>query len=721
MFDRDDSDSPYHDGATPVFDPAPAPDAGEPNGPERGISIPDAEVDEDLRIANPWLRTLVHSLGGWDLDDAITTLDVCDRIPPHRDLRLVSGRSPGLFTRESWDTLAVDQCLLVLRTWTDAFHPDDLKAGPKAGARLIALPAQLGLVEACEGALERKVRDLYEIDDIEPIDLARHPEHGMQPIEKLARRNRGKTSRMGGVTESNSSGIQAPASSGPKPQIIIDDVDMHGTVQAAIDALAASDVAVYTRARQLMHVVNDPSGLGFLVDRSNQPVDTMVITAVKKYRLRELLSRSAEWFRESTDDEGRRVLVRSSPPMWIVSTILERDQWPELNALEGVVHAPTLRADGSILNTPGYDARTRLIYRPDGAYPEIPESPTFEDALLAWDELIDPLCDFPYVAESDRSAVVSAVLTLIARAAIDKVPQFGFLAPTAGSGKTLQADIVSMIVLGREVAKMGNTDDEEEQRKRLTSIALAGVPFVLVDNVVGNYGDGQLARATTAGVVSDRLLGGNQLADVPFRALIGVSGNNIVLVDDMGRRLVPVEINPGVERPELRDGFRYPDVLEHVRANRGKLVAAALTILRAYWCAGKPSHKKPLMGSFESWDKIVRGAILWLKKADPLDGMARLHEDGGNGDFAARDSLFRALRDRFGDKQFTSRDVSEKSVGGAPEAVALREALGTCDAKEIGFLLRGAKGQVAGKLSLKHLGRDKAGVQWQVVERSAKS
>ena len=57
------------------------------------------------------------------------------------------------------------------------------------------------------------------------------------------------------------------------------------------------------------------------------------------------------------------------------------------------------------------------------------------------------------------------------------------------------------------------------------------------------------------------------------------TGNNLVIVGDMTRRSLKGKLDPKVERPELQQ-FDY-DPIADASANRGELVAAALTILRA--------------------------------------------------------------------------------------------------------------------------------------------
>src|SRR4051812_16698226 len=71
------------------------------------------------------------------------------------------------------------------------------------------------------------------------------------------------------------------------------------------------------------------------------------------------------------------------------------------------------------------------------------------------------------------------------------------------------------------------------------------------------------------------------------------------------------------ERPELRTGLKYPDLRAHVRANRGPLLSAALTILRGWFAAGRPRHDLAPWGSFEGWSGVVREAVVFAGLPDP--------------------------------------------------------------------------------------------------------
>jgi putative DNA primase/helicase len=63
-----------------------------------------------------------------------------------------------------------------------------------------------------------------------------------------------------------------------------------------------------------------------------------------------------------------------------------------------------------------------------------------------------------------------------------------------------------------------------------------------------------------------------------------------------------------------------------VKIDRGRYLAAALTVLRAYHVAGRSEQREPL-GSFGEWSSWVRGALLWLGQGDPVETMDAAREN----------------------------------------------------------------------------------------------
>ena len=147
--------------------------------------------------------------------------------------------------------------------------------------------------------------------------------------------------------------------------------------------------------------------------------------------------------------------------------------------------------------------------------------------------------------------------------------------------------------------------------------------MVLFDNSATGaaIGGACLDAALTATTYSGRVLGISKfVADVPLAATFYVTGNNIALKGDTLRRVVLSRLETIEDHPEERDGFAVPDLIGSVRARRGALAVAALTILRAYIVAGRPipDPKPPPMGGFEAWANLVRRAVHWVMGHDPL-------------------------------------------------------------------------------------------------------
>jgi putative DNA primase/helicase len=123
--------------------------------------------------------------------------------------------------------------------------------------------------------------------------------------------------------------------------------------------------------------------------------------------------------------------------------------------------------------------------------------------------------------------------------------------------------------------------------------------------------------------VKTRILGQSSMPEMTAGQFITATGNNLTLVGDITRRAILCRLDARHERPELRVFDRDPVAL--AKARRPEYVAAILTLLHAYNVAGRPGKPAPL-GSFGEWSDLVRGAILWLGCADPVDSMELLRE-----------------------------------------------------------------------------------------------
>ncbi|HVX15107.1 MAG TPA: hypothetical protein VHC22_28200 [Pirellulales bacterium] len=395
---------------------------------------------------------------------------------------------------------------------------------------------------------------------------------------------------------------------GGLPEIIVG-VDEKRVNDEAIASLAGHP-DIYQRANGLVHVTNEarlPNGI-------DRPPGLPRISDIPMARLREMMSERARYFSIDGKDEINPV----HPPGWCVSGVAARGTWHGVRCLEAIVESPVLRADGTILQEPGYDRDTAILYLPNAEYPEVPPEPSQHDAHYAAQELLEVVEDFPFESEPHRSAWLAGTLGPFARWAFKgPAPLVVADANVRGAGKGLLADTMGVIASGRGFARANNVEDDAEWRKQITSIALAGDPLVLIDNISGTLGSPALDAALTATSWTDRVLGESRRVTFPLYAMWYGTANNVALRADTARRVLHIRLDSPDERPEERTGFKHADLLEWVRERRPRLAVAALTILRAYCCAGRPRQDIKPWGSFEGWSDLVRGAIVWAGYPDP--------------------------------------------------------------------------------------------------------
>ena len=218
--------------------------------------------------------------------------------------------------------------------------------------------------------------------------------------------------------------------------------------------------------------------------------------------------------------------------------------------------------------------------------------------------------DFPFAKPEHRAAWLAFVLTPLARHAFSgPSPLFLIDANTRGSGKSLLADVGGILATGTTLARMSNPRDDEECRKRITALALAGDSMVLIDNIIGNLGCASLdAALTSPDSWKDRILGKSEMVELPLSLTWTATGNNVMLEADTSRRTLQIRLDSPEENPELRSGFQIPHLVAHVKQQRAALVAAGLTILSAYHTAGRPRMNLPPWGSFDAWSALIREA-----------------------------------------------------------------------------------------------------------------
>lgn len=456
---------------------------------------------------------------------------------------------------------------------------------------------------------------------------------------------------------------------------------------------------IYQRQGRLVQVVRSPA---VDVCGVRLPDGTLRIRPLPRSIIRERIGQAVLLV-----VEGPEGLDVKRPPDWLATVVLDRGQYPAgIRDLAGIVRSPTLRPDGSVLQDPGYDEDTGLLYAPDGEYPRVESRPSREAARRAADELLHVVVDVPFAGPQHRSVWLAGVLTLAARSAIPGCcPVFVFDANAPGSGKSLAVDAASTIIFDTHLPRKTWTADDNELRKTITAVLLEGVPAVNFDNVADVFGSPSLDAVTTGTTWSDRVLGTNQMTgDLPATTVWFATGNNVVIGADTARRVLYARIESPEENPEDRTGFTHENLPGWVRQNRHRLAVAAITMLRGYVAAGRPSQKLVPWGSFEAWSNLVRSTIVWAGLLDPCSTRAIVREKDRSAE------LLRLFLDGIkemdlGGEGVTSADIKrllERPIGqdGVDVYPSMRAAVAeSCEkltARAIGYALRKYIGRVCG-------------------------
>jgi len=465
------------------------------------------------------------------------------------------------------------------------------------------------------------------------------------------------------------------------------------------EAALAANGALYQRGGQLVDVVRDARELRAAGVR--RPPNAPRIREVALPRLREEVTRVA--ILQAIDPKGVPHLAH--PPKWLIEELAARGRWQGVPHLEGVVETPILRPDGSVLQTPGYDQATGVLFIPSQTFIPVDQAPTPSDARAALAVLQEPFADFPFAGPEHLAAAIAAQLTMFSRYAFSgPSPAIAIDAPTAGTGKSLLADTLGITGTGRPMARMSQAPDEAEERKRITAIAIAGDPAVLLDNVTRPLGSGALDAALTSEFWHDRVLGTNRTVTLPLRVLWLVTANNLQVNGDTARRVLNVRLDARTEHPEQRTAFRHPDLLAWVRQERARLVHAALTLLRAFFFAGAPATGLSGWGSYEDWSRVVRGAVVFAGLRDPAETRSALR-GRADAEVAALSGVLEGLETLCGadkleagelvDRMYASLHVHGRLHAALLELRPLRAGQ-VLDASAVGYTLRRYRERVVG-------------------------
>lgn len=402
------------------------------------------------------------------------------------------------------------------------------------------------------------------------------------------------------------------------------------------------------------------------------PTGRSELLRLEKDNLRYEAASLTQFWRWHRLPDGSYSEVLENPPVDVCAAVLALRGKRGLKPLDAIISAPLLRADGLPIPEAGYDSATRLLLAVEETLPVVPLHPSQGELEAAYDLLLKPFEGFPFVSATDRAVLLAALLTAVQRPILPTAPAFAFDAPRQGTGKTLMAECVAIIATGLRPTAWPHVErNEEETRKRLLTALRSSARVMLWDNIVGTFDSAALAVLLTSETYTDRVLGASQSESFPNRMLVLLTGNNFTASGELPRRVLTCRLDAKTERPFTRAFDTDPVALCLVQ--RQSLVAAALTLLRGYWVAGRPVLSPTALGSFAAWDAAIRQPVLWIGQqvapgaalGDPVDAiLQRAEMDPAD---EAHGALMQAWREIFGNCNITARDLLEQHAHGRME------------------------------------------------------
>lgn len=481
---------------------------------------------------------------------------------------------------------------------------------------------------------------------------------------------------------------------------ISSDPDAIRTLTSLLDDRGIPDT--YVRDGELI-VVEPLSGTAPATGDEDAPLP-LTAGRVTAPRLAALLAEHVDVIEYRAAGKDGHAEVAVTPSRSVLSAVLSHRHWPGLPALRGLISAPVLRPDGTLLQDPGYDPATGYYLTTRTRMDRVPDEPTARQVDDAVTFLLDKfLADFPWRSDADRANYLALLVTPLLRPFTRALAPFGIVDATMpGSGKTILTSCIGLLV-GQRVLTWPDAD--EELRKAITTVLADQVGAVVFDNLVEGHviNSAVLARLITERTWTDRRLGSNTAATFPNDRIWLATGNNLRTGGDMASRSVWVRLDPDCPRPEARSGFSIPNLDSWILdPDNQTTVLHHLLVLIVDWCRhGAPlapigddrAGGVPQMRQFTRWAQHLGGFL----HHHGVPGFLGNHTDNTSLDEEAAEwnQFLHVWHHIHADRAVTARDLcgSAEPDPGWPDpwggTFPTTRAGRTLNTKSLGWMLRG--------------------------------
>jgi hypothetical protein len=450
-----------------------------------------------------------------------------------------------------------------------------------------------------------------------------------------------------------------------KPQLEVKLKDPEITVREVRKILAAADL-IYDRGKIVRVVYDVVAQTSVAREMTPSAIAIAVHEAARPYKM------------QLKGQKSVPTAVDCAFPVKMATMYRDWGDWG-LPPLNGIACSPLMSESGDIRTAHGYDKETGLWCEniPDIA-PSVPTKPTKDQAVEALRVVRDAFKTFCFAdaimidagnglkvvdldkpAHEDESAFLTMLMTAVMRPNLWLAPGALFAGPNysgAGVGKGLLMRSVCMLAFGRQPAAIPPGANREELEKRIEAEGIAGGPSMFFDN----FNNMTLRSSNLSSMLSERpakmrKLGGSEMFTLNELAFMGITGNGLLLAEDLVRRLIRIAFDAQVENPELRE-FATGFIETEIMPNRIKLLVALMTIWR--WGRLNALTKGKSFGNYGQWCAWARDPLLTLGCRDPVERLTAMKQTDPGRSFLV--ALFNKWWEIHGDQQVTAHGLDDK-------------------------------------------------------------
>ena len=331
-----------------------------------------------------------------------------------------------------------------------------------------------------------------------------------------------------------------------------------------------------------------------------------LLTAHNRFSLAHMIEHHIEFI--DADAKVKRLVAL--PPTFIDHYSAFRDS--ELPRVRGIITAPLVTGDGTMLASAGLDRDRQLVFRiPHELRDILPKpgsaKPSAKSVAAALDYLVNEWLVDVATTFAGKCVLITLALTIIQRVLLPERPAFWITAGKRGGGKTTSLAMPIVAVTGAKPAAAAWSFSEEERRKALLAYLGDGIAALTFDNIPlgSTISCPTVEKILTAETYSDRILGVSETRTVPAFTVLAFTGNNISPRGDLSSRSLMARLDVDRPDPENRP-FKHSDPIAWTLDNRGRILRALYVLLLANPQLTEPKAPKT---RFKRWWHLVGSAV----------------------------------------------------------------------------------------------------------------